>query len=73
MEYVLVHFPSPRRVIMDDAELGDTEKVLAAGTAGTRTFRLAPADGVDPPEITQPVYGTTRESPLELSFQQVGP
>lgn len=67
MEFVKVRFPTERDVIMDDLQVGKTNRKLVVGE-GTHTFRLAGAANYTPPDILIVVTETTEEFPLELRF-----
>ncbi len=70
MGWVLVHYPTTRRVLVDDDDdLGETNTPLFVGVDGTHTFSLDPPPDFEPDSVTRRVIKTTRDAPLELTFE----
>lgn len=69
MAWVRVHYPSQRRVLVDDEDLGSTNRLLFVGVDGTYTFRLDPPVDYKPRSMRRRVVGTRRDAPLELYFE----
>jgi hypothetical protein len=69
MGWVLVHYPTTRRVLVDDDDLGETNTLLYVGVDGTHTFSLDPPPDFEPDSVTRRVINTTRDLPLELTFK----
>ena len=70
MEYLIVHCPQRRSVIVDGILHGETEKLIEL-EAGTYTITLEPADGCQPPRIQVVLQNTTLIKPCEVSFALV--
>lgn len=70
MEFLLVHCPEEREVVVDGTPQGKTETMIEL-SAGTYTVTLLPADGCDPPERRIVLRNTTALRPREVSFALV--
>ena len=75
MSYVVVKFPEPREVFMDDQSQGDTvdgdgtPRALFAGE-GWHTFRLGGPSDYTPPAQTLNVPDATQINPFPVVFEQ---
>lgn len=69
MEYLLVHFPRSRRVLIDDEFNGRTEEVIEL-EAGRHIVSLGPPyDNYTPDQCTIILKGTSVLDPREVSFE----
>ena len=69
MEFLLVHFPRPRRVLIDDEFNGRTEEVIEL-EAGKHTVSLGPPyDNYTPDEYTIILSNTSELEPREVDFE----
>ena len=75
MSYVVVRFPVPREVYIDDEAQGSN--MAASGklrrlyvNAGQHTFRLSRADDVDPAEQTLDVPERPALNPFSVEFRK---
>ena len=75
MSFVLVIFPEPREVFIDDQSQGST--IAASGkpralfvNAGKHTFRLSKADDVAPAEQTVDVPERPILNPFSVEFRK---
>ena len=67
MEYLLVHFPRSRRVMVDDEFNGRTEELIEL-EAGTHTIALGPPDNFTPASRKVRLVDTSSQTPREISF-----
>jgi hypothetical protein len=67
MEYLIVHFPRSRRVIVDDEFNGRTEDLIEL-EAGRHVVSLGPPYNYTPEEQTIILKDTTELDPREVSF-----
>jgi hypothetical protein len=67
MEYVIVRFPTRRRVYIDGEDSGCTNDVLRID-AGTHRFALGNLDNFRPASRTVAVKDTSVLEPLEVRF-----
>ncbi|MBI4241206.1 MAG: hypothetical protein HY613_05765 [Candidatus Rokubacteria bacterium] len=70
MEYLIVHCPQKRSVMVDGVRHGETEDPIEL-EAGTYTITLEPADGSQPAQHQVVLLSTTLISPCEVSFALV--
>jgi hypothetical protein len=70
MEFVIIEYPSSRRVRMDSATFGRTNTVLRC-RAGLHTFDLATPHDYTPLRQTTRVTGTDPQSPMRVVFQPI--
>jgi hypothetical protein len=69
MEYLIVHFPRPRRVLVDDEFNGRTDEVIEL-EAGRHTVSLGPPyDNFTPEQYTIILKDTSELEPREVSFE----
>jgi hypothetical protein len=68
MEFVVVHYPTPRNVNVDGSLQGPTEQELHV-QRGTHAFDLGMPLDYTPPGFTLQVKNTQTGNPLELFFQ----
>jgi len=69
MEYLLVHFPESRKVLVDGNEAGYTNETFPVDR-GTHTIKLdGPAD-YHPKSIRRKIVNTTLVKPLEVQFEK---
>ena len=68
MNWILVRYPRRRRVYVDDAFLGYTNRKLLVGEDGTYTVHLGKPVNYSPARRRPRVSGATRRNPLELVF-----
>jgi hypothetical protein len=69
MGWVRVNFPEQRKVIIDQKERGNTNKLIFVGVEISQTFSLASPDDFKPASQKRRVINTSREAPLELTFE----
>lgn len=69
MQYLVVVFPEPRRVLVDDEPQGRTHKLIQL-PKGTHTVRIEPGDDARPQEITIELQGTSPLSPFRVEFKK---
>lgn len=68
MEYLLVHFPRSRRVLIDDEFNGRTNELIEP-EAGQHTVSLGPPyDNYEPDEYTVTLENTSALAPHEVTF-----
>jgi len=67
MEYLLVHFPEARRVLIDGVDQGRTDQTIELA-AGTYTVSLSPSDHVKPRKRTVRLSNTSPIKPREVAF-----
>jgi len=67
MEYLIVHFPRSRRVMIDDEFNGRTEDVIEI-EAGKHVVSLGPPSNFTPDEQTVTLKDTSELEPREVSF-----
>jgi hypothetical protein len=67
MEYLVVHFPRSRRVMVDDEFNGRTEEIIEL-EAGTHVISLGPPANFAPAERKIVLADTDPTSPREVSF-----
>ena len=67
MEYLLVHFPEARRVLIDGQDQGRTERTIEL-EAGTYTVTLSPSDNVKPKKRAVRLLNTSPIKPREVTF-----
>lgn len=67
MEFLLVHFPRSRRVVVDDVFSGRTEDVIEL-EAGTHVVSLGPPGNFEPASRKIVLRDTSPLTPLEMSF-----
>lgn len=67
MEYLQVHFPRSRRVVVDDVFSGRTEDVIEL-EAGTHIVSLGPPNNFTPASQKIILKDTSPLTPLEVSF-----
>lgn len=67
MEYLVVHFPRSRRVMIDDEFNGRTEEVIEL-EAGRHVVSLGPPNNFTPDQQTILLKNTTELEPREVSF-----
>ena len=70
MEFLLVHCPQRRSVMVDGILHGETEESIEL-EAGTYTITLEPADGCQPAQHQVVLLNTTLIRPCEVSFALV--
>ena len=70
MEWVIVRYPTKRKVFMDGNSIGDTNVVLAI-EAGPHVFDLGPGGGYTPARDKRTVKDTSSDDPLEIQFHEV--
>lgn len=70
MEFVVVTYPSARRVILDGAPFGRTNQLLRMN-AGTHRFSLAVPSDFSPPMRDVEVIGTSRANPMVIEFSGI--
>lgn len=69
MEYLLVHFPRSRRVLIDDEFNGRTNELIEL-EAGRHTVSLGPPyDNYEPDEYTVILRNTSALDPREVTFE----
>lgn len=69
MEYLLVHFPRSRRVLIDDEFNGRTNELIEL-EAGRHTVSLGPPyDNYEPDEYTVILKNTSVLNPREVTFE----
>jgi PEGA domain len=71
MEYVIVTFPTRRRVYIDGEDNGTTNDVLRVD-AGTHVFALGNLNNFRPASRTVTVRDTSVLEPLEIRFFRKG-
>ena len=69
MEFLLVHFPTSRRVKIDGEFNGRTEEVIQV-EAGTHVVALGPPYSFNPEEQEVVLQDTSALCPLEVSFEK---
>lgn len=67
MEYLIVHFPETRRVLIDGVDQGRTDRTIEL-EAGTYTVSLSPPDRVTPKQRKLTLSKTSPIKPKELRF-----
>ncbi|HET6463999.1 MAG TPA: PEGA domain-containing protein [Nitrospiria bacterium] len=67
MEYLIVHFPETRRVLIDGQDQGRTDRTIEL-EAGTYTVSLSPSDHVKPKKRTVTLSNTSPIKPREVAF-----
>jgi len=67
MEYLLVHFPEPRRVLINGTDQGRTNAMLEL-ERGTYIVTLAPPQDYKPKKRKVALKRTSPVSPLEIRF-----
>jgi hypothetical protein len=67
MEYIYVDFRESRRVLVDGAECGDTNKTLKV-QRGTFTISLNGDGDYEPPSQEVTVANTTYPEPMRIQF-----
>jgi hypothetical protein len=67
MEYLIVHFPRSRRVMIDDEFNGRTEDVIEI-EAGKHVVSLGPPSNFTPDKQTVTLKDTSELEPREVSF-----
>jgi hypothetical protein len=67
MEYLIVHFPRSRRVVIDDEFNGRTEDVIEI-EAGKHVVSLGSPANFTPDEQTVILQDTSELAPCEISF-----
>lgn len=67
MEYLLVHFPRPRRVVVDNEFNGRTEELIEL-EAGTHTVALGPPYNFSPTFRKVRLVDTSAQTPREIHF-----
>ena len=70
MEYLVVHCPQRRSVIVDGILHGETEDPIEL-EPGTYTITLEPAEGCEPERHRVVLLNTTLIKPCEVSFALV--
>jgi len=70
MEYLLVHFPETRRVLIDGVDQGRTEETLEL-EAGTYLVTLSPPVDYKPKKRKVALKNTSPISPLEIRFAKI--
>lgn len=68
MEFVLVTFPTLRRVRMDGAQQGETGQVIGV-QRGTHIFDLGNPSNYAPPSVQTVVANTSQMQPLVIPFE----
>jgi len=68
MEFVLVTFPTLRRVRMDGAQQGETGQVIGV-QRGTHIFDLGNPPNYAPPSVQTVVANTSQTQPLVIPFE----
>ena len=68
MEFVLVTFPTQRRVRMDGAQQGDTGQIIGV-QRGTHIFDLGKPPNYAPPSVQTVVANTSQMQPLVIPFE----
>lgn len=68
MEFLLVHFPRSRRVVVDDVFSGRTEEVIELD-AGTHIVSLGPPSNFTPASLKIVLRDTSPLTPMEVSFE----
>lgn len=69
MNWVKVVFPKQRKVFIDGAEIGSTNRLLAVGEDGTYEFDLGEPADYKPKRMLRRVMGRPRTDPLVLEFR----
>jgi len=69
MEYLLVHFPEPRRVLINGADQGRTAETLELDR-GTYVVTLSPPQDYKPKKRKVALKRTSPVSPLEIRFSK---
>lgn len=69
MEYVIVKYPTSRKVLIDDEKAGSTNGVLMMDE-GTHTFALSGPKNYKPLSQTLVIQGTNSVSPKEVAFEK---
>ncbi|HTN43572.1 MAG TPA: PEGA domain-containing protein [Nitrospiria bacterium] len=67
MEYLSVHFPETRRVLIDGRDQGRTDRTIEL-EAGTYTVSLSPSDDVKPKKRRVRLSRTSPIRPKEITF-----
>lgn len=67
MEFLIVRYPEPRPVIIDDAEQGQTNRVIELA-GGQHTVTLGGSKNFSPTEQTVSLRNTSVVSPHEIRF-----
>jgi hypothetical protein len=67
-QWLKVHYPTRRKVYVDDQAAGLTNKTFAVGE-GHHKIDLGPRRNYTPAKYEREVTGTTVETPLELRFR----
>ncbi|MBI4914094.1 MAG: hypothetical protein HY823_15290 [Acidobacteria bacterium] len=70
MEFLVVHFPRSRVVLVDGVKNGRTEDLLEL-EAGTHVVSLGPPSNFTPSELTIRLRGTNPLEPREVRFEAV--
>lgn len=68
MEYLVVRFPRPRRVLVDDEFNGRTDDLIEL-ESGRHVVSLGPPYNYTPEEQTVILKNTTELEPREVSFE----
>lgn len=69
MEFLLVHFPETRSVLIDDYETGNVEETIPVGE-GTHTIRLGGPADYRPTSLKIRIADTTAIKPMEVQFEK---
>ena len=69
MAWIFVRYPTTRRVLVDDEDLGETNALLFVGVDGTHTISLDSPLDFEPEFVTRRVINSSREDPVEFDFQ----
>lgn len=68
-QWILVQFPHPRGVLIDDTPCGQTNQAILV-QLGTHTVKLAGPADYSPLSITRQIVNTTQTKPMVLVFKQ---
>jgi hypothetical protein len=70
-EYLVVKFPKPRKVLLNDNPLGNTNDLLPVDEGGKYTVSLEkPPYDFMPPEQEIDLHDTAPLNPLEVEFEE---
>jgi len=67
VEYLIVHFPETRRVLIDGLDQGPTDQTIELAP-GTYTVSLSPSDDVKPKKRRITLSKTSPIKPSEVAF-----
>ncbi len=70
MEYLLVHFPEKRKVVIDGEPQGFTNETLELDKGHHLVSLIAPPNDFKPPKRTVTLKNTTPIKPREVGFEK---